>query len=150
MTAPSAAEALRLAREAIEDDQRATPGPWRSDGRTIWRGDWRTDGQEHSVASVNSWIPSHVAPPRGTEATLNAIAVARTREPQLARFVEAVLSAGSHPLRVGIPVPDGPIVMSEHTPRMDGKHVLAKLRAEQARALAADLLRAADLAEGRK
>lgn len=74
----------------------------------------------------------------------------RTLKLELARFVEAVLSAGSHPLRVGIPVPCGPIVMSEHTPRMDGKHVLASLRADQARALAAALLRAADEAEGRK
>lgn len=39
------------------------------------------------------------------------------------------------------------VVLTEHFPKMDNSHVITSLRADQARALAEDLNRAADEAE---
>lgn len=71
------------------------------------------------------------------------------REDRLARFVEAVLTARSTPLRVnaGEGKGRGIVIISEHAPKMDGSDVLARLSPDQARATAAALLRAADEAE---
>lgn len=107
MTKPiTAAEALRLAREALEDDNRMTP----------WTGQ-------------------------------------PTREPQLARFVEAVLGAReTSRYRVNAGEGDGAgiVYVAEHTPKMDGSDVIMRLRPDKARALAAALLRAADEAEAKR
>jgi hypothetical protein len=115
MTNPiTAADALRLAREALEDDRMFT-------------------------------LP-RVTPSRDADVDMRRM----TREPQLARFVEAVLGMpGAVACRVNVSH-DGAITISDHAPKMDGSHVRYRVSARHARAIAADLLRAADAAEAKE
>ena len=88
---PTCAEALELARAALEDDKRATPGPWRADVGSF-------EGQAHGVTastppehwSGKAILVSHLFY-RNDANDMNAIAAARTREPRLAAFVLDVL-----------------------------------------------------------
>jgi hypothetical protein len=67
----------------------ATPGPWRRDGRTVWSGDWRTDGKQSIVCTYwhESMQPMDV-PPSGTEATLDMIAASRSVLPEALDEIE--------------------------------------------------------------
>ena len=127
MTKPiTAATALRLAREALEDDKRMTPGPW-TPADSAAR-DERYCQAKASRATIDA----------------NGIAASRTREPQLAAWVEAVLGMpGAVACRVNVSH-DGTITISDHAPKMDGSHVRYRVSARHARAIAAALLRAAD------
>lgn len=142
MTAPTSAEALRLAREALEDDRKATPGPWviewTDDGRVS---DISADGRDGIVQA-----DCGVYPPKPDDGRF--IAAARTREPALAAWVASVL--GNNRLRSAYRVnvhDDGGIYVSDHAPKMDGSHVRLRLSPTHARALVAELLRAIDRAE---
>lgn len=133
MTAPLTTSAiLTLAREALADDKKATPGPWRRIGlgRIV-----QEAAHEQIILGDMRW---------GSDA--ERIASARTREPQLAAWVERILDhRGTGPLRVN--AIDGMIVLSEHHPKMDNSHVKARFRLHHARILVADLLLAIEKLE---
>lgn len=137
---------LELARAALEDDRRATPGPWTC-RHLAWVDDRAADdGGELEfcdVPEINT-IPGSDGYYSGRD-DCEAIAAARTREPALARWIVEMLGARSTPLRVNNH--DRIVTIEEHAPKMDGSHVLARLSSRQARATAAELLRAADEAE---
>jgi hypothetical protein len=137
-------EALRLAQEALRDDQRATPGPWREEQWSGEDGGWRATGPHHDDPNGEDWPDSE--PHEAAKVDSSLIAAARTREPKLAAFVEAVLGDRAA-IAQRVNVIDGLIVVSAHAPKMDGSHVKLRLPARAARALAAALLHAADEAE---
>lgn len=68
------------------------PRPWRRDGRTIWSGDWRTDGVQHPVCTY--WLSSDPsgleAPPIGTEANLDLIVAAVNAHDRLLAGIRAL------------------------------------------------------------
>lgn len=80
-------EALDLARAALEDDAKMTAGPWACHDHDV------VEGGHHYVTVVG---PCHDPDVIADHVNLHdgvGIAAARAREPELARFVEAVLSA---------------------------------------------------------
>ena len=54
------------------------------------------------------------------------------------------------PLRVNVMHDDVGVVLSKRHPQMDGSHIVAVMRPDVARELAAELLRVADQADGKK
>jgi hypothetical protein len=131
-----AAEALALAREALEDDRYATPGPWSHhedvvDGR-LQRDTVMSASGAHQIAIAES---GDGAPADFHGADAAWIAAARAREPALARWVEEALGAD-------FGTPEERAFNTEWC----GSTVANEGR-DYARALAAALLRAADESE---
>jgi len=74
MTAHDAKPDLRaLCEAALEDDRRATPGPWRGQFRYVHLGDGRAIADTYAIEGNASFIAS-----------------ARTREPKLARALKRI------------------------------------------------------------
>lgn len=137
VTRPTCDQALADARAALEDDERATPGPWSGFPTGILRGP--------------EWVVTNL--PRGENSEImkradaNAIANARTREPRLAEWVRGVLEDNPHGMSVS--TVDGARAKLVRLGGVDDEHI-KYFTAEDARALAAALLRAADEAEADK
>lgn len=147
----TANEILALARQALEDDKRATPGPWKNDIDVFDPDDGYMacicDAQVDMLATIPTGVDLHWCAPwtsadsverdrrrqlaSASQAAIDAsaIAAARTREPQMARWIAEVLGAE---VRGNAEVVRG--LMRVNSPT-------------SARALAAALLRAADEAE---
>jgi hypothetical protein len=90
----STADILKLALEALKDDKRATPGPWRFEAGSF------SEGGGHILTAAptsRSWTDSPLAISnyfyKGDRSDWSLIAAARTREPALARWVERVAPA---------------------------------------------------------
>ena len=82
-------EALELARAALEDDARMTPGPWHHDDDVMWA--CVTTAPRGAGVVVTTAPETCSVPMAKTDAA--GIAAARTREPALARFVLAMFAS---------------------------------------------------------